>query len=218
MVNEDQGQSATVAEASAAAVGDNQAATSEPQAESAAQPDEAGNTQLSAEELLLTLQDAQAKADEYWNQLLRAKAEMANMQRRAERDLESAHKYGLEKFCKALLPIKDSLELGLAAADNTEADRVKVHEGIALTLSMFNDEMAKLGLVEINPVGEVFNPEYHQAMSAQPSAEVPANTVLTVYQKGYLLNDRLVRPAMVVVSTNSAPPGGNEQQKIDESA
>jgi molecular chaperone GrpE len=156
---------------------------------------------MSHEELLLTLQDAQAKADEHWNQLLRAKADFENFKRRAERDLENAHRYGLEKVAKDLLPIKDSMELGLTAADGLGEESVKVREGIELTLKMFNSLLEKNGITEINPVGEKFNPEYHQAMTMQAAADMEPNTVLTVYQKGYLLNDRLIRPAMVVVST-----------------
>jgi len=156
---------------------------------------------MSQEELLLTLQDAQAKADEHWNQLLRARAELENFKRRAERDLENAHRYGLEKVAKELLPIKDSMELGLMATGGLGEDSVKVKEGIELTLKMFNSLLEKIGINEIDPVGERFNPEYHQAMTMQEAPDKEPNTVLTVYQKGYLLNDRLIRPAMVVVST-----------------
>lgn len=157
----------------------------------------AGMTQ---EELLLTLQDAQAKAEEHWNQLLLAKAELENFKRRAERDLENAHRYGLEKVAKELLPIRDSMEMGLTAADGGGEDSVKVKEGIELTLKMFDTLLEKIGVTEIDPVGGKFNPEFHQAMSTQKVADKEPNTVLTVYQKGYLLNDRLIRPAMVVVS------------------
>jgi len=153
------------------------------------------------EELLLTLQDAQAKADEHWNQLLRARADMSNMQRRAERELENAHKFGIEKFVRELLPVKDSMELGLVATDTDELDPVKVREGMELTLKMLADAVGKFGVTVIDPLGETFNPEFHQAMTTQPGGEgVEANTVLTVFQKGYLLNDRLIRPAMVVVA------------------
>jgi molecular chaperone GrpE len=160
----------------------------------------AGDTP-SEEELLLTLQDAQAKADEHWNQLLRVRAELTNMQRRSQRELENAHKFGLEKFVRELLPVKDSLEIGLNATDGEDLDLDKLREGMEMTLKLFSDTVGKFGVTEIDPVGEPFNPEYHQAMSTQPAGEgVEANTVLTVYQKGYLLNDRLIRPAMVVVA------------------
>jgi len=138
------------------------------------------NAEMSHEELLLTLQDAQTKADEYWNQLLRAKAEFENYKRRAERDVENAHRYGLERVAKELLPIKDSMELGLAAADGVGEDSVKVREGIELTLKMFCSLLEKIGVTEIDPVGERFNPEYHQAMSTQEAEDKEPNTVLTV--------------------------------------
>ncbi len=156
---------------------------------------------LTHEELLLTLQDAQAKADEYWNQLLRARADLENFQRRAQRDLESAHKFALEKFMRELLPVVDSLELGLAAASGREADLAKVTEGLELTLKMLQGVLEKFGLVAIEPAGERFDPEQHQAMSTQASDEVAPNTVLNVYQKGYKLNERLIRPALVQVSS-----------------
>ena len=153
------------------------------------------------EELLLTLQDAQAKADEHWNQLLRAKADMTNMQRRAERELENAHKYGLEKLVRELLPVKDSLEMGLNVAEGEALDPARVREGMEMTLKMLADAVGKFGVTVIDPVGETFNPDFHQAMTTQPGGEgVAANTILTVFQKGYLLNDRLIRPAMVVVA------------------
>jgi len=161
---------------------------------------DAAEDEMSHDELLLTLQDARAKADEHWNQLLRARAELENYKRRAERELENAHRYGLEKVAKELLPIKDSMELGLAAAEGVGDDSQKVKEGIELTLKMFDSLMNKIGITEINPVGEKFNPEFHQAMTMQEAPDREPNTVLTVYQKGYLLNDRLIRPAMVVVS------------------
>ena len=172
--------------------------------EAAAVPGE----ELSHEQLLLTLQDAQAKADQYWNQLLLARAEMENSRRRSERDVESAHKYALEKFVRELLPVKDSLELGLAAATGEGAELDKLREGMELTLKMLGAALEKFGVKEVNPKGEKFNPERHQAMAMQESATSEPNTVLTVYQKGYLLNERLIRPAMVVVSSAAAEKKG----------
>ncbi len=179
----------------------------------------------SREELLLTLQDARAKADEHWNQLLRVRADFDNYQRRARRDLENAHKFALESFVRDLLPIVDSLEMGIAAARQQGASADQVREGMELTLKMFQDVLEKFGVKTINPDGEKFNPELHQAMSMQPTPDVAPNTVLTVYQKGYVLNDRLVRPAMVVVSAAPNHPsdgegGGNGKSsvKIDEIA
>jgi molecular chaperone GrpE len=161
---------------------------------------DAAEDEMSHDELLLTLQDARTKADEHWNQLLRTRAELENYKRRSERELENAHRYGLEKVAKELLPIKDSMELGLAAAEGVGDDSEKVKEGIELTLKMFDSLMEKIGITEINPEGEKFNPEFHQAMTMQEAPDREPNTVLTVFQKGYLLNDRLIRPAMVVVS------------------
>jgi len=157
----------------------------------------------SHEELLLTLQDAQAKADEHWNQLLMARADLSNAQRRAERDLANAHKFGVEKLALELIPVKDSMEMGLAAvAEGDEQD--KVREGMELTLQMFSGVLDKFGVKEINPQGEKFNPDFHQAMSMQESTDIAPNTVMTVFQKGYVLNERLIRPAMVVVSKAAA--------------
>jgi len=128
--------------------------------------------------------------------LMRAKAEIENIRRRAEQDVARAHKYALEKFVKELIAVVDSLEHALAAEGAENA----VREGVELTYKMFLDVLAKHGVKQIDPVNEKFNPENHEAMSMQPSADVEPNTVLAVYQKGYLLNDRLVRPARVVVS------------------
>lgn len=157
-------------------------------------------TLTSTEELAARLQAAEQKAADNWDQLLRTRAEMENLRRRTQRDLESAHKYALEKFVSELLPVKDSLEMGLDAAKQDNAAIDKLCEGTELTLSMLTNAMGKFNVVEINPKGEKFNPEQHQAMAMQPSAEHEPNTVMVVMQKGYLLNDRLMRPAMVMVS------------------
>ena len=171
--------------------------------------------ELSHEQLLLTLQDAQAKADQYWNQLLAARAEVENSRRRNERELENAHKFALEKFVRELLPVKDSLELGLAAATGESAEFDKLREGMELTLKMLGAALEKFGVSEVDPKGEKFNPERHQAMAVQETPKAEPNTVLTVYQKGYLLNDRLIRPAMVVVSSAPAEKKG---PSVDEKA
>ena len=122
------------------------------------------------------------------------------MKKRHARELENAHKYAIDKFVSELLPVKDSMELGLDAGTGDGADLDKIIEGTQLTLKLFSDVMGKFGIQEVNPVGEPFDPEYHQAMAMQPSDEHEPNTVITVVQKGYTLNDRLVRPAMVMVS------------------
>ena len=151
------------------------------------------------EELTLLLEDARAKADEHWNQLLRANAELENMRRRARQDVENAHKFALERFAQELLPVKDSLEMGLAAA-NDDSEAVKqLREGTELTLKMLHTAMEKFGITEVPAADQAFNPELHQAMSMQ-EADAEPGSVLTVVQKGYQLNDRLVRPAMVIVA------------------
>jgi len=163
------------------------------------------------EELHALLTDARSKADQHWDQCLRLQADMENLRKRNERDLANAHKFALEKFASALLPVKDSLEMGLlAAVENADVD--KLVEGSELTLKMFTSAMEKFNVKEINPLNEKFNPEYHEAMSMQERDDVEPNTVVTVVQKGYTLNDRLIRPAMVIVSR-----GGNAQQ-INEQA
>ena len=168
----------------------------EVQAEVAEQPVISGP---SVEELSEALEQAKQKAESHWNDLLRARADLDNTRKRVEREVANAHKYALERFITELLPVKDSLELGLAAADqpvNVESLR----EGIELTLKMFSSVFEKHGVGVIEPQGERFNPELHQAMALQESKETEPGTVLTVVQKGYRLNDRLIRPAMVVVA------------------
>lgn len=149
---------------------------------------------------LQLLEDARAKVDEHWDLYLRTQAELENLRRRAERDVQNAHKFGLEKFVNELLPVIDSMELGMAAAD-AENEAVKpLFDGMELTLKMFQSVLEKMGVTAVNPENEAFNPEFHQAMSMQETSDVAPNTVLAVMQKGYVLNERLVRPAMVVVS------------------
>jgi molecular chaperone GrpE len=154
----------------------------------------------SSTELHLLLEDARAKADQHWDQLVRVQAEFENSRRRAERDVENAHKYALDRFAQELLPVRDSLELGLAAASGDEPSLDKLREGTEMTLKLLTGAMEKFGIHEVDPRGQPFNPELHQAMSLQPTAEQPANTVVAVMQKGYTLNERLIRPAMVVVA------------------
>jgi len=155
-------------------------------------------------ELELLLEDARNKADEHWNTLLRTQAEMENLRKRQAKELENAHKYALEKFAAELLPIRDSMEMGLVAAQDENIDLNRLKEGMDLTLKMMISAMDKFEIRQVNPEGEKFNPELHQAMSMQESADVEPNTVLNVVQKGYQLNDRLIRPAFVIVSKAAA--------------
>lgn len=140
---------------------------------------------------------AEQKAHENWEKAVRLTAEIENERRRAEQKLSNALRFGSEKLAQDLIPVVDSLEYALQAADET------TREGIALTMKMFIDVLAKHQVTQIDPVGELFNPQYHEAMSAQISADVAPNTILMVFQKGYQLNDRVIRPARVIVSKAS---------------
>ncbi|HHI75687.1 MAG TPA: nucleotide exchange factor GrpE [Gammaproteobacteria bacterium] len=164
---------------------------------------ETAEIEHSAEELNRLLAEARAKADEHFDKLARAHAEMENLKRRHAQELEKAHKYALEKFVKELLGVWDSLELGHAAAQDEQADVAKLREGTELTLKMLRDVMGKFGVEQIDPIGQPFDPEYHQAMATVPRDDVEPNTVVDVIQKGYSLNGRLVRPALVAVSKAS---------------
>ncbi len=152
------------------------------------------------EDPVALLEDARNKADEHWNLYLRTNAEMDNLRKRAERDVQNAHKFGIEKLVGELLPVMDSMEMGMAAGDSGDEATAKLVEGMELTLKMFADALQKVGVAQIDPIGEVFNPEFHQAMSMVENPDAEPNTVIAVMQKGYLLNDRLVRPAMVMVA------------------
>lgn len=133
-------------------------------------------------------------------QSLRAAAEAQNARRRAEQDVEKAHKFGLEKLVNAMLPVVDNLERALDAASAEGADPNALNEGVELTLKAFIDALKGHKVEQVAPEGEPFDPNLHQAISAIESPEAEPNTVLTVVQKGYTLHGRLVRPAMVVVS------------------
>ncbi|MFP4182509.1 MAG: nucleotide exchange factor GrpE [Thiohalospira sp.] len=150
------------------------------------------------------LEDLRAKADENWNHYLRAHAEMENLRQRYEKELGKARKYALEKFANELLPVIDSLEMGLASipADDGGSDvAAKTREGMELTLKQLQSALEKFGIEPVEPaIGDPLDPERHQAMSTQESSEVAPNGVTAVMQKGYLLNDRLLRPAMVMVA------------------
>ena len=146
------------------------------------------------------LAEARRAAQEHLDRALRAQAELENVRRRAERDLAQAHKFALERFVSELLPVKDSLELGLTASAGEEAGAAGIAQGVELTLRMLEQVMDKFGVKAVDPAGEPFDPGLHQAMTMQESDTVESGTVLTVVQKGYLLNERLVRPAMVIVA------------------
>jgi molecular chaperone GrpE len=139
------------------------------------------------------------QAQENLDKALRAQAELDNVRKRSLRDVENAHKYALDKFANELLPVIDSLELGIDAADNTEEQNT-LKEGMKLTLKMFRDVMEKHGVKEVESEGEKFDPEKHEAVSMQEMEGSESGFVIAVLQKGYALNGRLIRPAMVVVA------------------
>lgn len=157
-------------------------------------------------ELEDALADAQNKIAEQQDSVLRAKAEMENARRRAEGEVQKARKFALEKFAGDLLPVADNLERAIELADAENEALKPMIEGVDITLKSFISTIDKYGLKVINPQGELFNPELHQAMSIQENAELPDNSVMAVMQKGYEINGRLLRPAMVMVSR--APEGG----------
>ena len=145
------------------------------------------------------LEEALKKAQDNWELALRTQAELENLRKRTQRDIEAAHKYSLEKIAQELLGVRDSMELGLSAI-NESTDIKSVREGIELTLKMLIQLMEKFEIQEIYPEQERFNPEFHQAMTMQESDKLAPNTVISVLQKGYRLKDRLLRPALVSVA------------------
>lgn len=151
----------------------------------------------------------QTELDVAKDQELRTQAEMQNLRRRAERDVENAHKYALDKFVGELLPVVDNLERAIQAMDDNNDDIKVLSEGIELTLKSFQDVLARFKVEAVDPKGEVFNPEFHQAVSMLEMPDQAPNTVVDVFQKGYTLNGRLVRPAMVVV-VKAAPNNTGE--------
>ena len=168
--------------------------------ESGDDPDASGQAGApSLEELERALEEARAEAQAHRDMSLRARAELENVRRRAERDVANAHRYGLERFVNEFLPVRDSLELGVSAAGD-DADAARVREGMELTLKLMASAFEKLGIEVVDPAGQSFDPDLHQAMSMQDGEGTESGTVLNVVQKGYRLNERLVRPALVVVA------------------
>ena len=155
----------------------------------------------SYQELMRKLNEAEQKANQYWERILRMQAESDNALRRTERDIANAHKYALDRFVTELLPIVDSLELCINNVPNDMQQAAQsVIEGVHLTLKMFYAAMEKFGIKQLHPVSEPFDPEHHQAISMQVDASVSPGMVISVLQKGYTLNNRLIRPALVIVS------------------
>ena len=149
------------------------------------------------------LSELEVQLEEMRDQVLRHQAEVQNVKRRAEQDVEKARKYALERFCNELLPVVDSLEMAILSEPPDQEDSESILKGVKLTLKMFVDTLAKFNLEQMNPEGEPFDPKLHQAVSMVENNEVEPNTVLSVMQRGYILSGRLIRPAMVVVSKAS---------------
>lgn len=167
--------------------------------------EQADTVELSGEQAVITkleteLAEIKAKLADQQDLMLRIKADAENARRRASQDVEKAHKFALEKFAGDLLPVVDNLERALAFINREDEAFTGIVEGVELTMKSFLDTVGKYGVQQIDPQGEPFNPDLHQAMTIQPSADVAPNTVTFVMQKGYELNGRLLRPAMVGVS------------------
>jgi molecular chaperone GrpE len=171
--------------------------------------------EVTEQDLQASLEAANARADENWEKLLLATAEVENIRRRTQKDIEKAHRFSVEKFAKDLLPVLDSLEMGLAASEGVAGDVAAIRDGMELTHKQLISALQKSGVDVVDPEGQTFNPDLHQAMSVVPSPDHEPNTVMQVFQKGYTLSGRLLRPAMVIVS-QATPPAGTK--KIDEQA
>ena len=163
----------------------------------ATQADEETNAEVSLEE---RLEAAEQKATENYEAMLRTKAEMENQRRRSQLDQEKARKFALEKFVNELLPVIDSMEMALSNIPADDEQFASVKEGLEMTSNMMLQAMSKSDVQAIDPTGEKFDPDFHQAMSMTPSDDHESNTVIMVMQKGYTLNGRLVRPALVSVA------------------
>ena len=161
-------------------------------------PEQAAAVNPELESLREELAVTRALVEQLKDEKLRVFAELDNIRKRAQRDVEQAHRYALEKFAAELLPVKDSLDLGVENAG--KADAAALAEGQAATQRLLAKAMEKAGIVDLNPVGEPFDANLHEAMAAQPSETAEPNSVLAVIQRGYTLNGRLLRAARVIVA------------------
>ncbi len=146
------------------------------------------------------LAEAQQQAQQHYNSMLLVKADMENLRRRTERDVGNAKKFALERFLTDLIPVLDSMEMGVQAANQTTSEQDTLRQGMEMTLKMFQEVMARFDVSAIDPTGQKFDPQQHEAMTMQPSADHEPNTVMMTVQKGYVLSGRVVRPARVVIS------------------
>ncbi|NJN51995.1 MAG: nucleotide exchange factor GrpE [Gammaproteobacteria bacterium] len=169
--------------------------------------DAAGDT-ATVEQLQAALAESRDQSEKLKDQALRAQAEVENIRRRATRDVEAAHKFALERFTADLLPVVDSLERAVEAAQAADAagNVAAIAEGVELSRKLFVDTLEKSGVAVVDPIGAPFDPQFHQAMSMVESADAEPGSVLNVLQRGYTLNGRLVRPAMVMVAKAAAKP------------
>jgi len=167
-----------------------------------------GDVQEDGKDIEATLAELTAKADDNWDRYLRASAEVENVRKRAIRDVEHARKFALENFARELLAVKDSLEMGLTAGQSADAEGLVA--GSEATLKLLATTLERFGITELDPEGEPFDPEMHEAMTVQPAADIEPGSVLTVIQKGYSLNGRLLRPARVIVAAEPPPESADE--------
>ena len=165
---------------------------------------EEATAEITIESLSEQIEALKTSAADSLDKAVRAQAELDNVRKRTTRDIENAHKYALEKFINELLPVLDSMELGINASINTSGEEVDIsslHEGLELTMKMFCSSLEKSGVNPVDPQkGDKFNPDQHQAVTMQEVDDAESGTVITTLQKGYELNGRLIRPAMVIVA------------------
>ena len=162
--------------------------------------DAAADPPAAGESVQAQLLEAQAKSAEYMDMALRSRADVENLRKRAQADVAAAHKFAIEGFAESLLPVRDGLEMALKV-DSPSIDSLR--EGVEATLRLMSVAFERHKLLAIDPVGEKFDPNRHQAISMVPAPDVPANHVVAVLQKGFLINDRVLRPAMVAVSSGT---------------
>jgi molecular chaperone GrpE len=155
------------------------------------------------QEMSALLLEARAQAEQHYDNLLRVQADMDNLRRRTEREIDSAKKFALERMINDLIPVLDSMEMGLQASTQAANEQDTIRQGLEMTLKMFQDVMTRFHVEAVDPTGQKFNPQEHEAMTMQPSAEHEPNTVMMTIQKGYKLHGRVVRPARVVISAQA---------------
>lgn len=187
--------------------GDDGQAPESAAAESSPESQAGGETPEPAESDDATLAELRQQAEENWTRYVRAAAELDNLRRRSARELENAHKFAVERFAQAVLPVRDSIEAALAAGDS--ADVATLLEGERATLRLLDQALESVNVREIDPQGAPFDPNKHEAMSVLPSNAVEPDSVLEVIQKGYEMNERLLRPARVIVAQEPGDGGGN---------